>query len=170
MPRSDQSSGEAIAGSAWHSVEVDGLRIAYQRVGEGPPLILLHGFFGDSRVWRRQLEDLSDDFDVVARDTRGCGRSSDPPDTYVLLAAYSHLADRLTLSQAARPEPRVSAPALRQAALGCLGRSQTNPDVGRGAIAVVMASEWVRDLARLEVDLEEAVSTAAEAAGKPRWR
>jgi pimeloyl-ACP methyl ester carboxylesterase len=63
-------------------VVVDGLRVAYQRVGTGPPLVLLHGFFGDSRVWRRQFEDLSDEFEVVAWDTPGCGRSSDPPEAF----------------------------------------------------------------------------------------
>jgi uncharacterized membrane protein YccC len=88
----------------------------------------------------------------------------------ILLAEYSRLADRLSLSQADGPESRVSATALRQAALGCLGRSQTNPDTGRGAIAVVMASEWVQDLERLEGDLEDAVNAAVEAARKPWWR
>jgi len=63
-------------------VVIDGLRLAYQRVGTGPPLVLLHGFFGDSRVWRRQLEDLSDEFEVVAWDTPGCGQSSDPPEAF----------------------------------------------------------------------------------------
>jgi pimeloyl-ACP methyl ester carboxylesterase len=63
-------------------VEVDGFRIAYQRVGEGPALVLLHGFFGDSRVWRWQLEDLSDEFTVVAWDGPGCGRSTDPPEDF----------------------------------------------------------------------------------------
>lgn len=63
-------------------VEIDGLRIAYQRIGGGPPLVLLHGFFGDSRVWRRQLDDLSNGFEVIAWDTPGCGRSSDPPETF----------------------------------------------------------------------------------------
>ncbi|OLC27370.1 MAG: alpha/beta hydrolase [Actinobacteria bacterium 13_1_20CM_2_65_11] len=62
--------------------QVDGLRIAYQRTGKGPPLVLLHGFFADSRVWRRQLGDLADEFDVIAWDTPGCGRSSDPPNTF----------------------------------------------------------------------------------------
>ncbi len=32
-------------------VEIEGLRIAYERAGQGPPLLLLHGFFGDTRVW-----------------------------------------------------------------------------------------------------------------------
>jgi hypothetical protein len=29
------------------TVEVDGLRIAYERAGDGPPLVLLHGYVGD---------------------------------------------------------------------------------------------------------------------------
>ena len=66
------------------TVEVDGLRIAYQRAGKGPPLVLLHGFIVDSRVWRRQLEDLSRDFDVIAWDAPGCGQSSDPREDFSL--------------------------------------------------------------------------------------
>jgi pimeloyl-ACP methyl ester carboxylesterase len=60
-----------------NTVEVNGLCIAYQRAGSGPPLVLLHGFISDSRTWRHQVEDLSRDFDVVAWDTPGCGKSSD---------------------------------------------------------------------------------------------
>jgi pimeloyl-ACP methyl ester carboxylesterase len=66
-------------------IEVAGLRIAYERRGEGPPIVLLHGGFGfDSRQWRRQLNDLSDEFTVVAWDAPGSGRSSDPPETFRL--------------------------------------------------------------------------------------
>jgi pimeloyl-ACP methyl ester carboxylesterase len=65
-------------------VDVNGLRIAYRRRGEGPPLVLLHGGVCDSRVWRVQLDDLSDAFTVVAWDAPGCGGSSDPPETFRL--------------------------------------------------------------------------------------
>lgn len=61
-------------------IGVGGLRIAFERVGEGPPLVLLHGAFSDSRWWRRQIDGLSDEFTVVAWDAPGCGRSSDPPE------------------------------------------------------------------------------------------
>ena len=66
-------------------VEVEGLRIAYEQAGEGPPLILLQGFVGDARsTWRRQIDDFSDEFTVVAWDVPGAGRSSDPPESFTL--------------------------------------------------------------------------------------
>jgi len=65
-------------------VEVQGFRIAYERSGDGPPLVLLHGGPLDSREFHRQISDLSDEFDVVAWDAPGCGRSSDPPETFRL--------------------------------------------------------------------------------------
>jgi pimeloyl-ACP methyl ester carboxylesterase len=66
-------------------VEVDGLQIAYERVGSGPALVLLHGYVGDGpTTWRRQLDGLSDEFTVVAWDAPGAGRSSDPPERFGL--------------------------------------------------------------------------------------
>lgn len=65
-------------------VQIQGLRVAYQRSGQGQPLLLLHGGLSDSREWRRQIEDLSDEFTVVAWDAPGCGRSSDPPESFRL--------------------------------------------------------------------------------------
>jgi len=84
-------------------VEVLGLRVAYRRAGEGPLLVLLHGGLCDSRVWRVQLEELSDEYTVVAWDAPGCGGSSDPPESFRLpeyadcLAAF---VDSLGLGQA----------------------------------------------------------------------
>jgi pimeloyl-ACP methyl ester carboxylesterase len=63
-------------------VVVNGLDVAFQRRGEGPDLVLLHGGVCDSRVWRMALEGLSGAFTVVAWDTPGCGQSSDPPEHF----------------------------------------------------------------------------------------
>jgi pimeloyl-ACP methyl ester carboxylesterase len=63
-------------------VEIRGLGIAFERTGSGPPLVLLHGGLSDGREWRRQLDGLADDFTLVAWDAPGCGRSSDPPDSF----------------------------------------------------------------------------------------
>lgn len=69
---------------ATDEVEVGDNRIAYRRNGEGPPLVLLHGWPLSSREWRRQLDGLSDEFTVVAWDAPGAGQSSDPPETFRL--------------------------------------------------------------------------------------
>lgn len=61
------------------TVRANGLEIAYERVGEGPPLVLAHGAAADSRQWQPQLAALGDEFTVVAWDEPGAGRSSDVP-------------------------------------------------------------------------------------------
>ena len=66
------------------TVEVDGLVIAYERRGQGPALVLLHGWPSNHREWRRQIDGLSDEFTVVAWDAPGAGGSSDPPPTFQL--------------------------------------------------------------------------------------
>lgn len=63
------------------SLDIGGLRIAYRREGHGPPIVFLHGFFGDHRVWRPQRE-LADEYTLVAWDAPGCGGSSVPPPTF----------------------------------------------------------------------------------------
>jgi pimeloyl-ACP methyl ester carboxylesterase len=61
---------------------VDGHSIACRIAGDGPPLVLLHGFLCDSRCWRTQLADLTDRFRLVAWDAPGAGLSSDPPESF----------------------------------------------------------------------------------------
>lgn len=73
-------------------IKVKDLQIAYESKGQGQPLVLLHGALGDSRVWRRQLDDLSDEFMVVAWDAPGCGLSSDPEETIGSADYASYLA------------------------------------------------------------------------------
>jgi len=84
-------------------IEVDGLDIAYERVGRGPAIVLLHGYVADGpTTWRQQLDGLSDDFTVVAWDAPGAGRSSDPPETFGMAGYADCLAgfiERLGLSR-----------------------------------------------------------------------
>ena len=61
---------------------INGLSIAYRRAGNGPALILLHGFTQDSRVWKQQLIGLSDIFTVIAWDAPGAGKSADPSENF----------------------------------------------------------------------------------------
>lgn len=73
-------------------IETDGVEIAYERVGEGPPLVFVHGAAEDSRIWQPQLACLADEFTVVAWDEPGAGRSSDLPEGFGLAGFANALA------------------------------------------------------------------------------
>ena len=52
----------------------------YARIGgQGPPLLLLHGYPQTHAVWHRVAPALAEHFTIVAPDLRGYGRSSCPP-------------------------------------------------------------------------------------------
>ena len=61
-------------------VETDGVRLAYDVAGSGPPLVLLHAGIVDRRMWDTVVPLLSDVATVVRYDARGFGESSRPPD------------------------------------------------------------------------------------------
>jgi pimeloyl-ACP methyl ester carboxylesterase len=73
-------------------VKAGGLEIAFERVGAGPPLVLVHGAGDDSRIWQPQLAGLADEFTVVAWDEPGAGRSSDLPEGFELAGFADALA------------------------------------------------------------------------------
>jgi pimeloyl-ACP methyl ester carboxylesterase len=86
-----------------HRVDVDHRPIFYRDEGEGPALVLLHGFLCDSRAWAPQLRDLSDGYRVVAWDAAGAGASDDPPETFTITDWAEDLArllDALALEEA----------------------------------------------------------------------
>ncbi len=88
-----------------------------------------------------------------------------------LLAGFDDLGDRLvsTRSSGSRP-PLPSAESLRRAAIDCLRRSGGDEEATRGAMAVVIAGEWVQNLVRLEENLEQPVDAAVAAARVHWWR
>ena len=49
--------------------------LAYERIGEGPPLVLIHGLGATRAIWRPQLELLAAERDVIAVDLPGFGAS-----------------------------------------------------------------------------------------------
>jgi pimeloyl-ACP methyl ester carboxylesterase len=85
------------------TIRAGGHRIAYERRGEGPLVVLLHGGVGDRRTWRRQIDDLSDAFTVVAWDAPGFGGSTDPPEAFRLAHFADCLAEFVAALGAGRP-------------------------------------------------------------------
>ena len=72
----------------------DGLRLHAARSGEGPPLLLLHGFTGSGDTWAPLSAALGGRYATIAVDLAGHGRSSAPDDParYALDRAADDLA------------------------------------------------------------------------------
>jgi pimeloyl-ACP methyl ester carboxylesterase len=59
----------------------------YERRGDGPPLVLIHGLGGSKVVWKPVMGRLCAERDVIALDLPGFGRSPDPGNGFVPTAA-----------------------------------------------------------------------------------
>src|SRR6267154_1245601 len=56
---------------------VNGVRIHYLKSGSGKtPLVLIHGFGDDARMWLPLFADFAKDYTIIAPDLRGLGQSS----------------------------------------------------------------------------------------------
>ena len=76
-------------------LQVRGGSLYYETAGEGPPLVLIHAGFLDSRMWDEQFQLFAKDARVIRYDVRGYGRSSRPSKEYSdaedLLSLLKHL-------------------------------------------------------------------------------
>ena len=58
----------------------NGVNIFYETYGEGPVVLLTHGFSATSKMWHDQIDSLSSDYCLVLWDMRGHGSSAYPED------------------------------------------------------------------------------------------
>jgi pimeloyl-ACP methyl ester carboxylesterase len=65
-----------------HRLTADGIDLHFVTAGEGPPLVLVHGFPQTWYQWRRVIERLADRFTIIAPDLRGLGATPGPPAPY----------------------------------------------------------------------------------------
>ena len=73
-------------------VDIDGIEIAYERLGSGPPLLLLTGLGGVGRAWGSHIERFATDFTTIVPDHRGTGGSSKPSTGYTIEALAGDMA------------------------------------------------------------------------------
>jgi pimeloyl-ACP methyl ester carboxylesterase len=90
--------------------ERDGVQLYYEAHGEGPALLLTHGFSATCQMWKGQIDALAPHFNVITWDMRGHGQSDYPED----LSAYS---EEATVADMAALLDRVGA---RSAVIGGL--------------------------------------------------
>ncbi|MGH2923198.1 MAG: alpha/beta fold hydrolase, partial [Solirubrobacterales bacterium] len=76
------ASGTGSADGGMRTAVVDGARLAYREAGppEGEPVVLLHGYPSNHRIWRHQIAALRSDHRVIAPDLLGWGDSEQPLD------------------------------------------------------------------------------------------
>jgi pimeloyl-ACP methyl ester carboxylesterase len=60
--------------------QINGIRIRYDATGDGPAVLLTHGYSATGRMWAPQIEALKDRYRVVAWDMRGHGETDSPDD------------------------------------------------------------------------------------------
>ncbi len=68
----------AASGIRFDHVPANGLNMHYARVGQGAPLVLLHGWPVFWRVYRPLMDLLKTDFELFVPDLRGCGFTGKP--------------------------------------------------------------------------------------------
>ena len=92
------SEAQRPAASTTAVLPLPGARLVYQESGDGPAVVLVHGFGLDLRMWDPQAGPLAQRFRVVRYDCRGFGATGplDPAVSYThagdLVALLDHLA------------------------------------------------------------------------------
>src|SRR6201985_1209531 len=83
-------------------LERPGARLVYEVAGDGPAVVLIHGFGLDMRMWDPQVGPLAVGFRVVRCDCRGFGASGpfDPAVPYTHAGDLVALLDHLDIGEA----------------------------------------------------------------------
>jgi pimeloyl-ACP methyl ester carboxylesterase len=76
------------------TIKVNGLDIFYREAGrkDAPTILLLHGYPTSSHMFRNLIEDLSDEYHLIAPDYPGYGNSEQPP-----MASFDYTFDNMAL-------------------------------------------------------------------------
>ncbi|MEE8245324.1 MAG: alpha/beta hydrolase [Pseudomonadales bacterium] len=87
-----------------HSMQSDGVAIRYVDIGEGAPVVFVHGLFGSAEMWMQTGVAPAAQFRTIALDCRGHGQSGKPhrADAYGMLMVVDlvNLLDRLNIEKA----------------------------------------------------------------------
>ena len=75
---SSVSSQTTLSETQYDSVLVNGISLAYRVIGDGEPLVLLHGGLGTGEEWSPLFDDFSTHYRLIVPDLRWHGRSTNP--------------------------------------------------------------------------------------------
>ena len=135
-------------------VEADGIRIAFERAGQGAPLVFVHGAASDHRTWRPQIDGLAGEFTVVAWDEPGAGSSGDVPAGFSLEDYATALASVIE-SLALGPTPVAG---LSWGGTVALELYRNRPELVAALILADSYAGWSGSLPREEVEARVALA------------
>ena len=78
-----------VLATAGHAAAVDGVDVYSLSEGQGPAIVLVHGWTCDTSAWTDQIEAFSDGYQVVALDLPGHGQSGAPADERFTVDLYT---------------------------------------------------------------------------------
>ena len=93
----------------------------YEEHGEGHPVVLIHGWTLNCRMWDDQVDALSAKYRVICYDRRGFGQSTGHPETAMDAHDLAELLDRLDI-------PRASVLGMSQGGCAALYFALDHPD------------------------------------------
>lgn len=140
-------------------------QLYYEVTGEGPPVVLLHGFSLDTRMWDAQVQTLGQTHTVIRYDRRGFGRASLP------VAPYSHVADLHTLL-AHLQIPKAALVGLSRGGSVALEFTLTYPAQVEKLVlvdSVLGGYRWSDEYRALDKTVWDTARTQGIAAGKAAW-
>lgn len=90
----------ACGASAQVASGVSAVGLYYEIRGTGEPLVFVHAFSVDGRIWDPQITAFGSEFKVIRYDLRGHGRSAAPEEPYTAFDDLRALLDELAIERA----------------------------------------------------------------------
>jgi non-heme chloroperoxidase len=144
---------------------IDGNDLYFEDEGQGPAVVLAHGWGSSARVWTAQQADLVPDDRVVSYDERGCRRSGRPAAGD---AIARNAADLLALCH----RLEIEAPVLVGNSIGATFATEAalaEPDYVAGIVAINGAGHWAKELAGAQLTLMRQMLRIDRAGTIPGW-
>jgi len=156
-----------LPGDTTAVLERPGARLVYEVTGEGPAVVLIHGFGLDMRMWDPQAGPLAARFRVVRYDCRGFGASGplDPAVPYTHAGDLVALLDHLDIGDAVLAGLSFGGRVALQTALAA-------PDRVRGLAlldAVLDGVPWDPESAQALDEVARRVQAGGVLAGREAW-
>ncbi len=86
--------------------KLNGITINYEVAGDGPAVLLTHGYSATGRMWKPQADALKDRYRIISWDMRGHGQTESPDDPTQYSEALT-IGDMLALMEMLQTGPAV---------------------------------------------------------------